>query len=156
VHIGSLVAKELVGPERSLLPGDDAYRFRHLLIRDAAYDAIPKADRAALHEAFAGWLERVASDRIAEQEEILAYHLERAASLRAELDPADERLPSLRARAAERLTSAAYRARQRADDPATATSSVARSRCCLGRAPNAGSACPIWRSRSTMRDASTV
>ena len=46
VQLRSLVRKELVGPVRSLLPGEDAYRFRHLLIRDAAYDAIPKHERA--------------------------------------------------------------------------------------------------------------
>ena len=39
-------------------PGEDAFRFRHLLIRDAAYDALPKATRADLHERFAAWLER--------------------------------------------------------------------------------------------------
>ena len=46
-------------PTASTLPGEDAFRFRHLLIRDAAYEAIPKAQRAELHERFADWLERV-------------------------------------------------------------------------------------------------
>ena len=54
----ALVRKELVRPEQPRAPGDDAYRFRHLLIRDAAYEALPKATRAELHERFAGWLER--------------------------------------------------------------------------------------------------
>ena len=49
----ALVRKELVRPEQPLLAGDDAFRFRHLLIRDAAYDALPKAERAELHERFA-------------------------------------------------------------------------------------------------------
>ena len=39
----ALVRKELVRPDRTQLPGDDAFRFRHLLIRDAAYDGLPKA-----------------------------------------------------------------------------------------------------------------
>ena len=39
------------------VPGDDAFRFGHILIRDAAYDAIPKRQRAALHERYADWLE---------------------------------------------------------------------------------------------------
>jgi predicted ATPase len=38
----SLVRKELVRPDTPQLPGDEAFRFRHLLIRDAAYDALPK------------------------------------------------------------------------------------------------------------------
>ena len=37
-------------------PGEDAFRFRHLLIREAAYEALPKATRAELHERFADWL----------------------------------------------------------------------------------------------------
>ena len=52
MHLRSLTRKELVTPERSSLPGEDAYRFRHLLIRDAAYDAIPKSARSGLHRAF--------------------------------------------------------------------------------------------------------
>jgi hypothetical protein len=36
------VRKELVRPDTPQLPGDEAFRFRHLLIRDAAYDALPK------------------------------------------------------------------------------------------------------------------
>ena len=53
----ALVRKELVRPDQTQLPGDDAFRFRHLLIRDAAYDGLPKAARAELHERFAEWLE---------------------------------------------------------------------------------------------------
>ena len=45
-RLTSLVRKELVRPDKSELPGEDAFRFRHLLIRDAAYDALPKATRA--------------------------------------------------------------------------------------------------------------
>ena len=52
----ALVRRELVRPDRPQLPGEDAFRFRHLLIRDAAYDALPKATRAELHERFAAWL----------------------------------------------------------------------------------------------------
>src|SRR5205807_10235390 len=51
-----LVRKELIRPDRTMFPGDDAFRFRHLLIRDAAYDALPKETRADLHERFANWL----------------------------------------------------------------------------------------------------
>ena len=47
-------------------------------IRDSAYEAIAKAQRAELHERFADWLERVAGEAVAEQEEIVAYHLEQA------------------------------------------------------------------------------
>lgn len=83
----SLVRKEVVRPDRALIEGDDAFRFRHLLIRDTAYEGLPKAVRAELHERLADWLE--ANVELVEQDEILGYHLEQAARFRAELgDPA--------------------------------------------------------------------
>src|SRR5204862_2979264 len=80
----ALVRKELVRPDRAQLTGDDAYRFRHLLIRDAAYDALPKATRADLHVRFARWIERHGTELV-ELDEILGYHLEQACLYRAEL-----------------------------------------------------------------------
>jgi len=115
VQLRSLVRKELVGPVRSLLPGEDAYRFRHLLIRDAAYDAIPKHERADLHEAFAGWLERVAGDRVAEQEEIVGYHLEQAYRLRAELGSVGDTGEAVARRAAAHLGTAGRRSYELGD-----------------------------------------
>ena len=56
-RLAALVRHELIRPERPQFPGDDGFRFRHLLIRDAAYDALPKSVRADLHRRFAGWLE---------------------------------------------------------------------------------------------------
>ena len=72
-----LVRKELVRPEQAQLPGDDAFRFRHILIRDAAYDALPKKTRADLHERFAGWLDEVGGELV-ELDEIVGHHLEQA------------------------------------------------------------------------------
>ena len=57
-RLTALVRKELIRPDRPVFAGDDAFRFRHLLMRDAAYDGMPKAERAALHEQFADWLAR--------------------------------------------------------------------------------------------------
>jgi tetratricopeptide (TPR) repeat protein len=112
-----LVRKELVRPSPSTLPGDDAYRFRHLLIRDAAYDALPKAERAALHERFAVWLAEHAPSLV-ELDEIVGYHLEQAARYRSELgDPS----PALQERAAEPLARAGVRAGEREDPNASLT-----------------------------------
>jgi class 3 adenylate cyclase/tetratricopeptide (TPR) repeat protein len=80
----ALVRKELVRPDRAQLPGDDAYRFRHLLIRDAAYNALPKATRADLHERFARWIAQHGVELV-ELDEILGYHLEQAVVCRREL-----------------------------------------------------------------------
>ena len=88
-RLASLMRMELVRPDQASFAGDEAYRFRHLLIRDAAYQALAKQTRSELHERFAAWLERVASDRLAEYEEIIAYHLEQAYRYRVELGAAD-------------------------------------------------------------------
>jgi tetratricopeptide (TPR) repeat protein len=115
--LGSLVRKELIRPDRSSL-GGRTYRFRHLLIRDAAYDSIPKDVRAETHQRFARWLERAASGRAGEYEEILGYHLEQAYRYRVELGPADGEARALAREAAERLGGAGRRAFARSDAPA--------------------------------------
>ncbi len=120
-HLQTLVRKELVQPERSRMEGEDAFRFHHLLIRDAAYQGTPKAERADLHRRFAGWLERVAADRVAEYEEVIGYHLEQAVRYRAELEPAATKTDrELASRAANRLASAGRRAFGRGDMSAAA------------------------------------
>jgi class 3 adenylate cyclase/tetratricopeptide (TPR) repeat protein len=110
-HLFGLMRKELVRPSIATLPGDDAFRFRHLLIRDAAYDALPKSSRADLHERFAEWIEQRAPDLV-ELDEILGYHLEQAALYRAELSSPR---PELAVRAAGRLQAAGERAVRRED-----------------------------------------
>jgi hypothetical protein len=52
-NLVSLVRKELIRPDRALFGGQQAFRFRHLLIRDAAYESIPKEARGQLHERYA-------------------------------------------------------------------------------------------------------
>jgi class 3 adenylate cyclase len=117
----SLVRRDVLRPDRSSLAGQDAFRFRHQLIRDAAYEAAPKALRAELHERFADWLEGVGEARVEEFEEILAYHLERAHHLLSELGPLDEAGRELGLRAARHYAGSARRASDRSDDRAAAT-----------------------------------
>jgi class 3 adenylate cyclase/tetratricopeptide (TPR) repeat protein len=117
-QLGPLVRKELIRPVRSAFAGDDSFRFRHLLIRDAAYAALPKDARAELHERFALWLERSTGDRVQEYEEIVGYHLEQAHRYRSELGPLDEHGRRLAVEAAGRLGAAGLRALDRADAPA--------------------------------------
>ena len=57
-RLAALVRRELIRSDRPQFAGEDGFRFRHLLIRDAAYDALPKATSAELHERFAAWLEQ--------------------------------------------------------------------------------------------------
>jgi len=112
----ALVRKELVRPDRTQLAGDDAFRFRHLLIRDAAYDGLPKSTRADLHERFAGWLKAHGADLI-ELDEILGYHLEQAHRYRVELGLGGNETDDLARSASERLAAAGERALIREDAP---------------------------------------
>jgi class 3 adenylate cyclase/tetratricopeptide (TPR) repeat protein len=116
-----LVRRDLIRPDRSILSGEDAFRFRHQLIRDAAYEAAPKALRAELHERFADWLEGVGESRVEEFEEILAYHLEQAHRLLSELGPLDDAGQELGLRAARHYAASGRRASDRSDDRAAAT-----------------------------------
>jgi class 3 adenylate cyclase/tetratricopeptide (TPR) repeat protein len=115
-RLASLVRRALVRPEQAQLPGEDGFRFRHLLIRDAAYDGLPKATRADLHERFAAWLEAHA-DALVELDEILGYHLEQAHRYQLELGRADAELAR---RAHACLAAAGMRADDRNDLPAAA------------------------------------
>ncbi|MEW6060035.1 MAG: adenylate/guanylate cyclase domain-containing protein [Actinomycetota bacterium] len=115
-HIQQLVRRDLVRPDVSDLPGQDAFRFRHSLLRDAAYQMLPKEARADLHERFADWLDRAASS--VDVDEFVGYHLEKAHAHRVELGPEDERSRTLAERAADRLSAAGSKASDRADTPA--------------------------------------
>jgi class 3 adenylate cyclase len=105
--------KELIRPHEAI---EDTFRFRHTLIRDAAYERIPKELRSDLHERFAGWLD----GRGEVFDEIVGYHLEQAYRWLAELGPPGERAQALAERAAERLAASGSRAYARGDTPAAA------------------------------------
>ncbi len=109
----ALVRKELIRPDRRRDDGAETFRFRHLLIRDAAYESLPKTERAELHERFADWLERTAGDRLADADEIVGYHLDQARTYRLALGPADDHIRALGLRAGRRLSAAGRRAADR-------------------------------------------
>ena len=110
-RLAALVRRDLVRPDRPELPREDAYRFRHLLIRDAAYDALPKATRADLHRRFAEWLKEHGQSLI-ELDEILGYHLEQAARY---LDELGRPGPEIALAAGDHLGAAGRRAFWRGD-----------------------------------------
>jgi class 3 adenylate cyclase/tetratricopeptide (TPR) repeat protein len=112
VQLAALVRKDLIRPDRA---AEEGFRFRHILIRDAAYVGLAKEGRAELHERYAGWLEREPGGRLREHEEVVGYHLEQAHGYRAELAPADDRTRALAARAAMVFASAGRRAFSRGD-----------------------------------------
>jgi class 3 adenylate cyclase/tetratricopeptide (TPR) repeat protein len=67
----------------SSISGEEAYRFKHILIREVAYAGLAKSERAELHAAFAAWLHGRGADELVE---IRAYHLDQAVTLLGELD----------------------------------------------------------------------
>jgi predicted ATPase len=87
-----LVRREFLRPAPARLAAEAGYQFRHLLVRDAVYAAVPKQVRAELHERLAGLLEARAGARVREYEEIVGYHLEQAWRCLAELSPVRRRL----------------------------------------------------------------
>jgi predicted ATPase/class 3 adenylate cyclase len=114
----ALVRKDFIAPAPSLFPGDDGFRFTHILVRDAAYDATPKQVRADLHERYAAWLGGIVTN-----DELLGHHLEQACRYRAQLGMGTRQ--DLADRAAGHLAVAGRRALDRGDARA-ATSLLAR------------------------------
>jgi class 3 adenylate cyclase/tetratricopeptide (TPR) repeat protein len=115
----SLVRKDLIRPDQASIPDEEAFRFRHQLICDAAYASLAKEGRAELHERFASWLERRANGA-GEFDEILGHHLEQAYRYRSELGHEDEGARRLAQRAGGLLSAAGRRAFMRGDAPAAA------------------------------------
>jgi len=104
--LDDLLLRDLVVREpRATISGEQAYKFRHVLIREVAYAGLSKASRAELHRGFAGWLKERAGDEIVE---IRAFHLDQAARLLTELDGFAP--PELNEEAAAALTHAGKRA----------------------------------------------
>jgi DNA-binding SARP family transcriptional activator/tetratricopeptide (TPR) repeat protein len=101
--LSSLSRRGFVHPATGADPGDDGYRFHHVLLRDAAYASLTKADRAELHERTAAWLDRDGPG----DDTIVGYHLERAAALKRDLG---EDAAGLDEAAGRRLGDAAMRA----------------------------------------------
>jgi class 3 adenylate cyclase/Arc/MetJ family transcription regulator len=121
-RLAALVRKQLIRPDRPQLAGDDGFRFRHLLIRDAAYDSLPKAVRADLHAAYARWLDEHGQSLV-ELDQILAYHFEQACRYREEVGLSPD--AELVAAARQRLRATGVRAYAGADFP-TAIAALSR------------------------------
>jgi len=115
-HLVSLVQQQLIRSDRSDLPGQDAFRFAHALIRETAYNGLPKQRRAEVHERVARWLER----RPGAQDETIGFHLGEGHRLLTELGLTGQRQRALGTAAAARLESAGRAALLRGDAQAGA------------------------------------
>ncbi len=120
--IRRLRVKDLVVQRNpSSLAEASEYGFRHVLIRDVAYDSLPKRDRSRLHRDIAVWAVAELSDRIDEFSELIASHLAAAVAYEEEFAPdGDDRLRAIRVLAKE----AALRAARRAEAMSQVASAV--------------------------------
>ncbi len=110
-HLELLVRKEFIRPAAPGAAGS-TFRFSHLLLRDAAYESMPIAVRAELHQRHGSWLAANAADQTG-REEIAGWHLERAVLYLRELGRETGPGPALQA--AGRLFAAGRRAGERWD-----------------------------------------
>ena len=116
-----LARKELIRQERPVIGRSNAFQFRHMLVRDAAYESLPKQERADLHERFAQWLEREAAEPASAVDELVGHHLEAAHRHRLALGPADARTMEIGRRASAGLARAGRDALVRGDMAAAAS-----------------------------------
>jgi class 3 adenylate cyclase/tetratricopeptide (TPR) repeat protein len=116
-----LVRLDLIHPDHSPasvpLPPEsgDAYRFRHTMIQNVAYERMPDDRRAELHERYADWLEGQTNDRRSQFDELVGHHFHEAYRYACKLDPGGERTAFLARRAGERYAAAGQRAALRGD-----------------------------------------
>ncbi|HEY6102622.1 MAG TPA: AAA family ATPase, partial [bacterium] len=82
--LARLVDKDLIRPTER-----DRYVFRHILIREVAYQTLPRAERGRLHAAAGQWLEERATGREDAFAELIAYHYREAATIGAGLNADD-------------------------------------------------------------------
>jgi class 3 adenylate cyclase len=108
-RVFELVRRGLIRPDISI-PGD-GFRFQHALIREAVYEAMPKALRADLHETVATLLEESGAEPA-----LVGFHLEHASRLHDELGLHEVDLAK---RAGHLLHVAAEETLSRTDAPAT-------------------------------------
>jgi len=120
----AMVRRDLLRPDPdALLPlgaDDEGFRFRHQLIRDGAYAGMSKAERARLHERYAGMLEELPAEQLRQLDEVVGYHLEQAHRYWIDLGLLDPSTTAVAERAASHLADAGLRAVERWDVRAAA------------------------------------
>ena len=83
----------------SSILGERQFSFRHILIKDVAYESLPRRERARAHALVAAWIERKTRDREREFAELLAHHYEHAHSISVEVRANPDEVERLREQA---------------------------------------------------------
>jgi class 3 adenylate cyclase/tetratricopeptide (TPR) repeat protein len=114
-----LVRKQFIQP-RAVTDGTrNSFRFRHILIRDAAYQGTLKRRRAVLHRRCADWLQQREAGTVA-VDELVGFHLEQAYLYERQLGSPLSQIAELQGQAAECLRKAGLIAWERGDAAASA------------------------------------
>jgi class 3 adenylate cyclase/tetratricopeptide (TPR) repeat protein len=108
--LGELVRRELVAAgRRSSMAGEAEYAFGHALVRDVAYEQLPRTTRASRHVAAASWIEAKVAGRVEDFADVLAHHYATALELTTAAGDTDQAV-ELEAPAIRYLTLAGRRA----------------------------------------------
>jgi len=101
------VIERLVDKDLLRATGTDIFAFRHILIREVAYQTLTRAERGRLHAAAAQWLEGLAGEREDSMAELIAYHYREAAGIATAQRPTEQQTAEVRRKAVDWLTRAA-------------------------------------------------
>ncbi|MEP6817865.1 MAG: adenylate/guanylate cyclase domain-containing protein [Marmoricola sp.] len=146
--LGSLGRRDLL--RRCRAKGSDTWAFRHILVREAAYESLPKAVRAELHEQFADRLDAGGANAGGETHAFVGHHLEQAVHYRRSLSTWADGEVELAARAARALARAAGHARD--IDDLTAADTLLQRAIAIAPAENAGQRELLWRLAQVQND----
>ena len=78
-HLDRLTDSGLVEPSGT--SPVTSFKFKHAMVRDAAYESVLKADRSVLHGRMAAWLEAERPELRMSQPEVIAHHYELAGAV---------------------------------------------------------------------------
>jgi class 3 adenylate cyclase len=101
------VIERLVDKDLIRATGTDIFAFRHILIREVAYQTLTRAERGRLHAAAAAWLEGLAGEREDSLAELIGYHYREAAMIATAQRPAEPETQRIRSKAVDWLSRAA-------------------------------------------------
>src|SRR5207249_4526364 len=79
--LNDLARRDLVREVPTTFENELEFAFTHAVIRDVAYERIPRLRRASKHAAAGRWIEQRAGDRSSERAELLAHHYGAAVAL---------------------------------------------------------------------------
>ena len=101
------VLDRLVNKDLLRSTGTDIFAFRHILIREVAYQTLTRAERGRLHAAAAAWLEGLAGKREDSLAELIGYHYREAAIIATAQRPDEAETRRIREKAVAWLSRAA-------------------------------------------------